>query len=49
MIDEHLVMICKVISLCIFFPVYVGAIAYAYWKPNREKLEAHGLIPFLED
>ena len=49
MFDEALITASKLLSLAIFFPIYVGAVAYAYWGPNRAAMEAHGRIPLLTE
>jgi cbb3-type cytochrome oxidase subunit 3 len=46
MFDELLITACKLTSLLIFFPIFVGAVVYAYWGPNKAKMEAYGRIPF---
>lgn len=46
MFDESLIMVSKIISLGIFFPIYIGALIYACWGPNREAMDAHARIPF---
>lgn len=49
MFDESLIMLTKTTSLVIFFVIYIGALAYVFWKPNKGKFESYGRIPFLED
>lgn len=49
MFDETLITASKLTSLLIFFPIFVGAVIYAYWGPNKAKMEAYGQIPFQED
>ena len=39
----------KIVSMAIFFPIYLGFLAYVFYKPNKAKLEAHGQIPLLDD
>lgn len=46
MFDEALIASSKMISLLIFFPIFVGAVVYAYWGPNQAAFEAHARIPF---
>ena len=38
---DTLVMASKLAALGIFLPLYVGFLVYAYWGPNREKLQAY--------
>lgn len=45
MYDETLITASKLISLLIFFPIFVGAVVYAYWGPNKAAMEAYGRIP----
>ena len=49
MFDETLIMSSKVVSLFIFFPIFLGAVVYAYWGPNKAAMEAYGRIPFQDD
>ena len=46
MFDENLVMVSKLISLALFFPIYMGALVYAFWGPNRALMDANARIPF---
>ena len=39
----------KIASMAIFLPIYLGALAYVFHRPNRERLEAHAQIPLLDD
>lgn len=44
MFDEALITASKLISLAIFFPIYLGALAYAFWGPQAA-MDAHARIP----
>ena len=46
MFDETLITASKLLSLAIFFPIYLGAVAYACGAPQ---LDAHARIPLQED
>lgn len=48
MFDEALIASSKMISLLIFFPIFAGAVVYAYWPGNRAALDAQARIPFDE-
>jgi hypothetical protein len=39
----------KIGSMAIFLPIYLGALAYVFYRPNRARLEAHAHIPLLDD
>lgn len=39
----------KIVSMAIFLPIYVGFVAYVFYKPNKAKLEAQAQIPLLDD
>ncbi|HEY9721516.1 MAG TPA: cbb3-type cytochrome c oxidase subunit 3 [Oscillatoriaceae cyanobacterium] len=49
MFDQHLIYLSQVISLVICLPVYFGFLIYAYWRPNKERIEALALIPFEDE
>jgi cbb3-type cytochrome oxidase subunit 3 len=49
MFDETIVMASKIVALLIFFPIYLGAVVYAYRGANRELMERHGRIPFQDE
>ena len=49
MFDLDLIALSKIVALMIFFPIYLGFLGYAFWRPNKEKLQAHALIPFREE
>jgi hypothetical protein len=49
MFDLDLVTWSKIVAMLIFLPIYFGFLGYVLWRPNKEKLEAHGQIPFLDD
>lgn len=49
MFDESLITLSKIVSLCIFFPIYLGALAYVFWKPNKPKFDSYAQIPFQDD
>lgn len=36
----------KIVAMCIFFPIYLGALVYAFWRPNGQKFDAYAQIPF---
>ena len=38
----------KVVSLAIFFPIYLGALAYA-WRTPRARFAAYAAIPLEDD
>lgn len=44
-----LVAACKIAALALFVPLYLGALGYAYWKPNKARFEAYARIPLSED
>lgn len=39
------VVLSKLVSLSIFFPIYVGAVAYVCWRPNRDRFTAYAKLP----
>ncbi|MDB5100319.1 MAG: hypothetical protein JWM80_4740 [Cyanobacteria bacterium RYN_339] len=47
--DVDLIVWSKLVSLAIFAPIYVGALVYACWKPNRQRFERLAELPLLED
>jgi hypothetical protein len=47
--DVDLVIASKLISLAIFFPIYVGACVYAAWKPNQQRFDHMAALPLRED
>ena len=49
MFDQDLVAWSKIVSMLIFMPIYLGFLGYVFWKPNKDKLEAHGQIPLKDD
>lgn len=49
MFDESLLVMSKIVAMCIFFPVYLGFVVYAFWRPNREKFDQYSQIPFQDD
>jgi cbb3-type cytochrome oxidase subunit 3 len=49
MTHTELIAASKIISMLIFLPTFLGFTIYAYWRPNKEKLQAHASIPFLDD
>ncbi|MBO9541572.1 cbb3-type cytochrome c oxidase subunit 3 [bacterium] len=40
---------CKIVSLLMFFPIFVGVVFYAYGRRNKTRLESYALIPLQED
>lgn len=40
---------CKIVSLLMFFPIFVGVAFYAYGRRNKARLESYALIPLQED
>lgn len=49
MATDTLIAWSKIISLLIFFPIFVGACLWAYRGKNKEKLEAYAYLPLRED
>lgn len=49
MFDESLVVTTKIVAMCIFFPIYMGAVVYAFWRPNRARFEGYAQIPLQDD
>lgn len=49
MFDQHLIILTQILSLVICLPVYAGFLLYAYWGPNKEKIESFSLIPFEDE
>lgn len=47
--DANVIVLSKLISLAIFVPVYIGAIIYAFWKPNQASFDRMASLPLLED
>lgn len=43
------VVLSKIVSMSIFVPIYVGALVYAFWKPNRQRFEAYAALPLRDD
>jgi cbb3-type cytochrome oxidase subunit 3 len=39
----------KIAAMAIFLPLYLGFLAYVFWKPNRARLEALARIPLQDD
>ncbi|MEB3330656.1 MAG: cbb3-type cytochrome c oxidase subunit 3 [Candidatus Sericytochromatia bacterium] len=48
MFELSLVALSKIIALVIFFPIYLGALAYVLVGPDRATFERYARIP-LED
>jgi cbb3-type cytochrome oxidase subunit 3 len=44
-----LVVATKVASLAIFLPIYVGALVYAFWKPNQPRFERYARLALHDD
>lgn len=44
-----LVVASKLVSLLIFVPIYLGALAYALYPRHRERFSAYAAIPLLDD
>lgn len=49
MTTDTMIMLSKIISLLLFFPVFIGAVFYAYNRKNKEKLESYAYLPLQED
>lgn len=49
MFDLDLISSSKVLSLLIFMPIYLGALAYACWRPNQARFDAYARIPIQDD
>jgi cbb3-type cytochrome oxidase subunit 3 len=39
----------KIASMAIFCPIYLGFVAYVFYKPNKAQLEAQAMIPMQDD
>ena len=48
MFDESLITACKLLSLAIFFPIYLGALAYAFGAQSHT-MDAYARIPLTEE
>lgn len=49
MSTDTMIALSKIISLLIFFPIFLGAVYYAYNRKNKEKLESYAYLPLQED
>jgi cbb3-type cytochrome oxidase subunit 3 len=39
----------KIVALAIFFPIYLGALAYVFFGPDRATFERYARIPMHDD
>jgi cbb3-type cytochrome oxidase subunit 3 len=39
----------KLVSIAIFLPIYIGALIYAFWGPNKQRFDDYAALALRED